>query len=253
MLRSLLPVIAGLVLVVAGCASADDGAPEPGGSGGGAGFPVTIDHRFGQTVIPATPRRVVTIGFNEHDFALAFGVLPGATTWEDQTRITGTALGQEGRADELVAQTRQRFDDAIRAHPEFAGKSARFLLGLSRTGELRISLGADDYRSRWLTELGFQVPARSEQISFELIDGLEADVLVAEGVDPDSFASPLVQQMPAVREGRFLNMGGFDQDFAGALGFNSPLSIPFLLETAVPRLAAALDGDPSTKPEPFGG
>ncbi|MBF6209829.1 hypothetical protein IU433_04285 [Nocardia puris] len=58
-----------------------------------------------------------------------------------------------------------------------------------------------------MTELGFQVPARSEQISFELIDRLEADVLVAEGVDPDSFASPLVQQMPAVREGRFLNMG----------------------------------------------
>ncbi|RBO94434.1 ABC transporter substrate-binding protein [Nocardia puris] len=180
------------------------------------------------------------------------GVLPGATTSEEQTRITGKALGREDRAQELVAQTRQLFDDAIREHPEFAGKSARFLLGLSRTGDLRISPGVDDYRSRWLTELGFQVPARSEQISFELIDRLEADVLVAEGVDPDSFASPLVQQMPAVREGRFLNMGGFDQDFAGAWGFNSPPSIPFLLETAVPRLAAALDGDPATTPEPFG-
>ena len=39
--------------------------------------------------------------------------------------------------------------------------------------------------------------------------------------------------------------------FAGALGFSCPLSLPFLLDEAVPKLAAALDGDPdTTEPEP---
>ncbi|MBF6209828.1 ABC transporter substrate-binding protein [Nocardia puris] len=32
------------------------------------------------------------------------GVLPGATTSEEQTRITGKALGREDRAQELVAR-----------------------------------------------------------------------------------------------------------------------------------------------------
>ena len=34
--------------------------------------------------------------------------------------------------------------------------------------------------------------------------------------------------------------------FSGAIGYSSALSLPFLLEEAVPKLAAALDGDPAT-------
>lgn len=42
--------------------------------------PVTVDHAFGQTVIPAPPKRVVSAGFTEHDGLLAMGVVPIATT-----------------------------------------------------------------------------------------------------------------------------------------------------------------------------
>ena len=37
---------------------------------------------------------------------------------------------------------------------------------------------------------------------------------------------------------------------AGALGYNSPLSRPYLLRRIVPQLAAAVDGDPATKVPP---
>ena len=56
--------------------------------------------------------------------------------------------------------------------------------------------------------------------------------------------NPLFAALPPVEEGRFVELGPFDEDFAAALGFNSPLSIPFMLDIAVPRLAAATDGDP---------
>ena len=42
--------------------------------------PVTVNHAFGQTVIPAPPKRVVSAGFTEHDDLLAMGVVPIATT-----------------------------------------------------------------------------------------------------------------------------------------------------------------------------
>ncbi len=43
-----------------------------------AAFPVTIEHKFGETTIDAEPERVVSIGYNEHDFLLALGVVPVA-------------------------------------------------------------------------------------------------------------------------------------------------------------------------------
>lgn len=39
-------------------------------------FPVTIDHKFGVTVIPREPSRVVTIGYTKQDPVLALGVTP---------------------------------------------------------------------------------------------------------------------------------------------------------------------------------
>ena len=37
-----------------------------------------------------------------------------------------------------------------------------------------------------------------------------------------------------------------DFELSGAFSFSSPLSIPFLLDELVPKLAAAVDGDPAT-------
>ena len=41
-----------------------------------AAFPVTIEHKYGATTIDAEPRRVVSVGFAEHDGLLALGVEP---------------------------------------------------------------------------------------------------------------------------------------------------------------------------------
>jgi iron complex transport system substrate-binding protein len=47
---------------------------------------VTITHLFGQTVVKAPPKRVVSAGYTEQDDLLALGVVPIAVTnwWGDQ-------------------------------------------------------------------------------------------------------------------------------------------------------------------------
>ncbi len=65
---------AGVVAVAGACSSSK---PPPGNAGGGA---VTITHLFGQTVIKAPPKRVVSAGYTEQDDLLAVGVVPIAVT-----------------------------------------------------------------------------------------------------------------------------------------------------------------------------
>jgi iron complex transport system substrate-binding protein len=43
-------------------------------------FPVTVKHKYGETIVPAEPQRVVVVGFTEQDILLALGVAPVATT-----------------------------------------------------------------------------------------------------------------------------------------------------------------------------
>lgn len=67
-------------IILTGCGDdARDGASTTAAT---AAFPVTIDHEHGATTIPAEPRRVVTVGYNEQDFVLAVGVRPlGMREW----------------------------------------------------------------------------------------------------------------------------------------------------------------------------
>ena len=62
---------AGLLLAAA-CSS--------NGSGGSGPKSVTVKHIFGETTIPAPPKRVVSAGFTEQDDLLAVGVVPIAVT-----------------------------------------------------------------------------------------------------------------------------------------------------------------------------
>jgi iron complex transport system substrate-binding protein len=68
----------GLLVISVRNSGVADGAPTNG--------PVTIQHPFGQTTIPAPPRRVVSAGFTEQDDLLAVGVVPIAVTqwWGDE-------------------------------------------------------------------------------------------------------------------------------------------------------------------------
>jgi iron complex transport system substrate-binding protein len=77
-----------LLVSVAACGS-DQGsgskaestkAAGAGGDSTGTGFPVTIKHKFGETVVKKDSKRIVTVGLTDQDSVLALGKVPVATT-----------------------------------------------------------------------------------------------------------------------------------------------------------------------------
>ncbi len=67
------------LLVAAAPPACSSNKSAPAAGGGGAG-PVTIAHVFGETTVPAPPKRVVSAGFTSQDDLLAVGVVPIAVT-----------------------------------------------------------------------------------------------------------------------------------------------------------------------------
>ena len=114
-----------------------------------------------------------------------------------------------------------------------------------------------DARPQLLAQLGFVTPAEFDELagdqfyssfSYEEIGRLDRDVLLWISADPAIIQAikdnPLRQQLEAAATGREIFLG---QQQAGAFSFSSVLSLPVLLDTLVPQLEAAVDGDSATE------
>lgn len=172
------------------------------------------------------------------------------TPWQVQTMVTGKVFGQEERAAEIVAEVEQAFAATTAEHPELDGATLA-LSGPSYEGQYPFH-ASDDTRTRFFGELGLVVPPELDEIAGEQFYGglsreqasmLDTDVLVwqsgsdAERAEIES--DPVLSALPVVREGRSIFIEG--DDYA-ALQFTSALSLPYLLDSFVPKLAAAVRG-----------
>lgn len=177
--------------------------------------------------------------------------------WQATTREAGHAAGGTERAEQLIAEVEARFAQARAQHPEFEGKTAvvaeRFEPGkfFARSPQTE--------RSRFLTSLGFEIPEQIAElagdkdgadISAEQLNLLDHDLLLWNaGATPELVAelanNRLYQQLDVAREGRDVFLT--DELLAGALTWGTVLSLPFAIDGLVPMLAAAVDGDPTTK------
>ncbi|HEY7069343.1 MAG TPA: iron-siderophore ABC transporter substrate-binding protein [Acidimicrobiales bacterium] len=322
-----------LVALVGASACGGSGDDDTGEATPSAeGFPVTIEHKYGTTEIPAPPERVVSVGFNDQDTILALGTVPvgirdwygdqpdatwpwahdlldgaepevlpadelnveavaaldpdlivgvssGMTAeeyetlsaiaptlaqsgdfidygmpWQDQTLMIGEALGRADEAEAMIAEVEDRYATIRADVPDLAGAEATvsYVMDESQIG----AYGPEDARSRLLTDLGMVIPPEIadlagdqfySQFSREQIGLLDRDVLIwitsEPGIVEQIQADPLRQQLDAVAQGREIFLTDME---SGAASFSSVLSLPYLLDTLVPKLAAAADGDPST-------
>lgn len=179
-----------------------------------------------------------------------------AVPWQQQLLATGRALGRRDRAQELVEQVEGRFAKARREHPEFEGRSV--VLASLNDGDGYAAFTGP--RGNFFTDLGLKIPASIAkragdeyfaEYSSEQVRVLDLDVVVMFATRKQAEADPLFQRLDAVREGRVIYLPIGNSDLYGALNYNSPLSLPFQIDGFVPRLAAAIDGDPATAIEPI--
>jgi iron complex transport system substrate-binding protein len=171
--------------------------------------------------------------------------------WQDQTLLVGRALGREDRARQVVADVEAKFSAFRDEHPEFEGRTAILAYG-GPDGYGAYATG--DNRSRFLSDLGFKTPEKIDalagksfyvQFSQEQFRLMDQDLVVMYGARDDILANPVFKRLDAVRDDRVVYLDLTDQ-VAGALGFASALSLPYLLDEAGPAFAAAVDGDPAT-------
>lgn len=159
--------------------------------------------------------------------------------WPRHTTDVFKALGKPAEGRRLVQRVQKVFADARRAHPELEGKTAAVYFDVGGKSQYFL-LEADDARIGLFTSLGLKPPAKTGEVSRERADLLDQDLLIVVGKTPQDMAGDEVfQRLSAVREGRVAYLGDFASEFAGALGFDSPLSLPRAVELAVPKLSKA--------------
>ena len=185
------------------------------------------------------------------------GYIDYGIPWQEQTRITGRALDREGRAEDLVAGLEKRFAKAREENPAFEG-SGGVVVGANGSGDSYVPAPytGQDVRGRFMEALGFEQPAELRELagesfftelSRERLRLIDTDVVVwvdlGTGLDPVK-NDPLYDKLDVAKEGRDVFLE--DKVLNGALSFGTVLSLPFALDGLVPRISAAIDGDPET-------
>ena len=173
--------------------------------------------------------------------------------WQELTRTVGEIVGKPGEADALVRDVEDQFEAVQAAHPEFVGASSV----VATPFEGVYVYGPEDVRGRLLEALGFKLPeglaevtgaAYGGNLSLERADMLDVDAIVwLDAADAEGdLGGPLYDSLKVHTEGREVHLDSFDDPLGGATSFVTVRSLPYLLEGIVPKLAAAIDGDPAT-------
>ncbi|MGK7752077.1 MULTISPECIES: iron-siderophore ABC transporter substrate-binding protein [unclassified Roseovarius] len=176
---------------------------------------------------------------------------PWSTGWREMIRLNAAGLGMATEGDALVADIESQIAAMSARHPEIAGKSAMFVTHLDvRDLSVIRFYSANDPRVRFLEDLGLTSPQAvtdatepgryAGEVSAEKIDVFDdVDIVVTYGGETlmERVAeNPLTSRMKTVKTGAVVLLGN---DPVGTAANPTPLSIPFVLEDYVARLADA--------------
>ena len=176
-----------------------------------------------------------------------------------ETRMIAQAVGKVDAGEQLIADIQNKEQSIKDANPDWANWTAAVTFVYEGQPGAYFSY---DPRPALIGTLGINVTDIDKvgdpstdfyaTVSPENLDKLDSDANIwlgatEPGTQETVEAMPLFPQMNAtVKGGQIWSTDGV---FEGAFSFASPLSIPYVLDTLEPRLAAAFDGDPATLPQ----
>lgn len=185
--------------------------------------------------------------------------------WQVELKLIDQATsGSTAKADAIIAGIDAKVAAIRTAYPGLEGKTGTNVYYDPAESNFT-AWGPEDTASRFITSLGPVFPEalaamgdRDNRISIspENLKLLDLDVVVWPIDSPDDRiketveAMPLYQTLRLAKEGRSVWLDDGHGTFSGALSFQSPLSIDYLLDALPPLLAAAADGDPNTPVPP---
>lgn len=139
--------------LLAACGS--DEQPASGDTGGSAaGFPVSVEDKFGSVTVDAAPARVLSLGRTDHDVLLALGIVPVGVFRFVPTMERGVDVWAEDKLDDTT--------------PEFFRPPLNFEL----VGQLE-------------PDLIVNVQSSGEDAEYETLTGYAPTVGLAKGSEPN--------------------------------------------------------------------
>lgn len=178
---------------------------------------------------------------------------PWSTGWREMIRLNAAGLGMAEEGEALIARLEAEIARIAAAHPAIAGKSAMFVVHLDiRDLSVIRFYSANDPRVRFLEDLGLHSPRAvveatepgrySGEISAERMDALaDVDIIVSYGGQAllDKLREHLLtSRIGTVEKGAVVML---DDSTLGTAANPTPLSIPWVLEDYVARLAEAAE------------
>lgn len=175
--------------------------------------------------------------------------------WQDSTRKIGKALGRESEAESAIENAEAAVAEVRTAHPEFEGVRFNAVIG-DLAGQLYILSGEDRGIGMVMKDLGFQlsdwartVPTDADGrgvVSYELVGNLDTDVavVISPAGDIDYMrGNPQWSTMPMVQRGSIVSIAR-NAGVPNALGFPSPISLPWGSERIADALSTAVSRVP---------
>ncbi|MDH6284199.1 iron-siderophore ABC transporter substrate-binding protein [Prescottella agglutinans] len=172
------------------------------------------------------------------------------TTWQDQTKLIGQALGKSDEAADLIDGMNTMLADTAAAHLEYAGKTLSVINLDTTNGQVNVYKPTDP-RVQILTQLGFvnspgveKLAASSDadnffvDISAERISEVDADVVVVFVSDAAEAAkNPAYASLGAVKRGGAVALS--DTKIIAGLSQTSVLATPWVIDQLTPQLSEA--------------
>ena len=226
-----------LPLVLTACGS--DGSegsstadPSSSGAAEGGTFPATVTHKFGETVVPEEPKRVVSVGVTEQDVLLQLGVVPVAVTeWygeqPDATWPWAHDLLDGAHPEVLQTADGFEFEKIAALKPDLivgtnAGMTKKdYELFSAIAPTITSSKDSNDYFSPWQDQV-LQI-ARGlgrEDDGQQVVDDLEADYAKVAAEHPEWAGKTATFSQGAPYDGiLYVYPPGLSTDFLTQLGF----------------------------------